>query len=461
MGGDSGAAAEPGEVEGSLLLQALRYEAFEMPPSGQLPDDIVADFVSWIERGLPDPRTGVTGKPHEIDIEVGRQHWAYQPLAAPKIPMVDGSSAETPIDAFVLSRLTQEQLHQGPQADGATRVRRLYFDLLGLPPTPAEVDAFVRNDSPVTYENLVDQLLASPRFGERWGRHWLDVVRYADSITLRGFLLPEAWRYRDYVIDAFNQDQPLDQFIKEQVAGDLLPANSLEDQRRQLVATGFLTLGNSNLEDQDKQKLRMDVVDEQLETIGRAFLAQTIGCARCHDHKFDPIPTRDYYALAGILRNTKTLEHANVSQWLEVPLPLTAEEEDAVRRHELAVAELESQIEALKQRGSTSSSAESTVDDSADESARELTSLEDKQRLEVKLERLKQSGLQRPMVMSVQEESEMGDTPIRIRGDVHNLGPVAPRGFLQVASHDPPASFSNSQSGRVELGDWLCARTIR
>src|SRR5262249_52905304 len=151
-------------------------------------------------------------------------------------------------------------------------------------------------------ERLVDQLLASPQFGERWGRHWLDVVRFGESMTLRGFIFPEAWRYRDYVIDAFNQDEPFDRIVREQLAGDLLPAPTMADRRRQLTAVGFLALGNHNLEEQDKEQLRMDVVDEQLDTLGKAFLAQTLGCARCHDHKFDPIPTRDYYALAGILR---------------------------------------------------------------------------------------------------------------------------------------------------------------
>ncbi|MCP3696340.1 MAG: DUF1549 domain-containing protein, partial [Planctomycetaceae bacterium] len=216
---------------------------------------------------------------------------------------------------------------------------------------PEAIDAFLQDDSPDAYERLVDRLLSSPRFGERWGRHWLDVARYAESITLRGFVFPEAWRYRDYVIRAFNEDRPFDDFVKEQIAGDLLPAATLPARRRNVVATTLLTMGNNNLEDQDKGKLRMDVVDEQLETIGRGFLGQTIGCARCHDHKFDPIPTRDYYALAGILRNTKTLNHANVSKWIELPLPLSEEREALLKKQEQAIAALQKQIKALKGKG--------------------------------------------------------------------------------------------------------------
>jgi Protein of unknown function (DUF1549) len=227
-------------------------------------------------------------------------------------------------------------------------VRRRYFDLTGLPPTPKEIDAFVQDPSIKAYEKLVDSLLASPRFGERWGRHWLDLVRFAESLTLRGFVFKETWRYRDYVIDAFNQDRALDQFLREQIAGDLLPAQSRDERRRNLVATTFLALGNTNLEEQDKNQIDMDVVDEQIDVIGKAFLGQTIGCARCHDHKFDPIPTRDYYALAGILRNTKLLEHDNVSKWVETSLPMAPEVESAVQAYNAKLAVLEAQIKAEK-----------------------------------------------------------------------------------------------------------------
>ena len=339
-GGDSGASIVPRKAGGSLLIEALKYESFEMPPSGKLPDAVIADFEKWINAGAADPRTSDTSTPTAgIDIEAGRRHWAYQPLNGPR---------NATIDSLIEVRLAQAGLKMSERADRTTLARRLYFDILGLPPTVEQIDAFVSDDSPDATEKLVDGLLANLAYGERWGRHWLDVVRYADSVTLRGLILPEAWRYRDYVINTFNEDRSFADFIVEQIAGDLLPADSREDEIRNLIATGFLTLGNTNLEDQDKAKLRMDVVDEQLDTIGRAFLAQTIGCARCHDHKFDPIPTRDYYAMAGILRSTKTLNHSNVSKWIEMPLPAEPELQARLDSHDSEVRELEQHINSLK-----------------------------------------------------------------------------------------------------------------
>jgi hypothetical protein len=345
-GGDSGPAVVPGKPSESRLIDALRYDGIEMPPRSRLPDEVVADFVRWVQLGAPDPRDGDV-KPTRggIDIEAGRRAWAYQPPRRHEPPaLADANWPRTDLDRFLLASLESRGLHPVGDADRATLLRRLHYDLTGLPPTPEEVASFVEDKAPEAYETRVDRLLASPRFGERWGRHWLDVSRFGESLTLRGFVFKEAWRYRDYVIDAFNADMPYDQFLREQVAGDLLPASTLDDRRRQLVATTFLTLGNTNLEEQDKKQLVMDVVDEQLDTIGKAILGQTIGCARCHDHKFDPIPTRDYYALAGILRNTKTLEHANVSKWLEKPLPDPPDREALIRLHEAKVAALEARI---------------------------------------------------------------------------------------------------------------------
>jgi hypothetical protein len=348
LGGDSGPAVVPGKPEESSLIEALRYEFLMMPPEGKLPDPVIADFETWIEHGAFDPRDGqipAAPKPG-IDLEAGRQHWAYQPPEATTPPVVEDTSWPiNDVDRFVLGRLEAESLRPVSEADRGTLIRRLSFDLIGLPPTPEEVDAFLADASPTAYEDLVDRLLASPHFGERWGRHWLDVSRFAESFTLRGLILGEAWRYRDFVIDAFNDDMPFDRFVREQVAGDLMPAESLEDRRRQRIATGFLALGNTNLEEQDKEQLRMDVVDEQVDTIGKALLGQTIGCARCHDHKFDPIPTADYYALAGILRNARAMNHANVSEWIEVPLPMEPDREAAVKAHQQAVAALEARVE--------------------------------------------------------------------------------------------------------------------
>src|SRR6056297_2570460 len=367
-GGDSGPAVTPGSAEQSLLLAAMRYEDYEMPPAGRLDDSILEDFRLWIEAGATDPRTEVNADHSSkmIDLEAGRQHWAYQPLPL-KIhpPQPTELSAATPIDAFIEAAWPQHPpatedgsanlVIAAPLAERHTLIRRLYFDLTGLPPTPAELRASLTDESPQAYENLVDRLLASPDFGEHWGRHWLDIARYAESVTLRGLVQHQAWRYRDYVIAAMNQDLPYDRFVLEQVAGDLLPADSIAQQQIQCIATGFLTLGNHNLEDQDKEKLNMDAVDEQLNVIGSAILAQTIGCARCHDHKFDPIPTRDYYALAGILRNVQSFEHSNVSNWVEKPLPLSPSAQQQITVYQQQMGELRKQIAAAEKqlKGST------------------------------------------------------------------------------------------------------------
>ena len=284
------------------------------------------------------------GKPDYQRIR--REHWAYQPVRAVTVPDVhDKSWPRNDVDRFILARLNAAGLKPASNADRIALVRRVYFDLIGLPPTPQQIDAYSNDSSPGAFERLVDQLLASPHFGERWGRHWLDVVRFGESLTLRGFVLPDAWRFRDYVIESFNADRPFNTLMLEHVAGDLMPADSVAQRQRQVVATTFLAMGNTNLEEQDKKMLRMDVVDEQLDTIGKAFLGQTIGCARCHDHKFDPISAEDYYAMAGILRNAKAMDHANVSKWVSVPLPEEPAVEEKLKRHEETVAALQKKLD--------------------------------------------------------------------------------------------------------------------
>jgi len=355
-GGDSGMTLVPGDPEASLLIKAVRYKdkEFQMPPKRKLSDAQIADFEQWVKLGAPDPRVGgsVAAK-REISIAEGRKHWAYQLPKKSSAPAVkDAAWARNDVDRFILAKLEEKNLRPAADADPVTLVRRIYFDLTGLPPAPEQIDAFTKayaQQPASSIQQLVDQLLASPHFGERWGRHWLDVVRYAESLTLRGFVMKEAWRYRDYVITSFNTDKPYDRFLREQVAGDLLPHQNVAQRQQQLVATTFLTLGNTNLEEQQKKQLDMDVVDEQLDTLGKAFLGQTIGCARCHDHKFDPIPTRDYYALAGILKSSRTLEHSNVSKWLEFPLPLPPGEDKEFAAHDKAVAQLQAKIKSAKE----------------------------------------------------------------------------------------------------------------
>jgi hypothetical protein len=439
-GGDSGPAIVDGKPEASLLLDALRHDGIEMPPKGKLPDTVIGDFERWVKMGAPDPRRSGASPANApargvIDIDAGRSFWAYQQPRRHQAPAVrDVAWPVTEIDGYVLAALEVRHVRPARDADRATLARRLSFDLLGLPPTPAEIDAFVNDRSPTARERLVDRLLASPHFGERWGRHWLDVARFAESLTLRGLILPPAWRYRDYVIDAFNADMPFDQFVREQVAGDIIPAHTLDQRRRQQVAASFLVLGNTNLEEQDKGQLEMDVVDEQLDTIGKAFLGQTLGCARCHDHKFDPIPTRDYYAMAGILRNITTLKHDNVSKWVEKPLAIAAECESQFQVQDRAVAGLQARLKA--------------------ERARNGPKIEE---LTAQLKRLKARGPKRETTLAVDEPTAIVETRVNIRGSVHNLGDLVSRGFLRVVTLSEPIELPTNESGRRELADWLAS----
>ena len=354
QGGDSGSAINVEQLDLSLLLNAVRYQDLEMPPDGKLSEGEIADLRQWISDGLFHPGSINSGSPKppatkNLDIEAAKKAWPYRPLVDVPIPAPsDDTWPRQAIDAFLSEKSTAISLSPSTTADQSQLARRLYFDLTGLPPTPEQLDTFLNDSAPDAYDRLVDQLLASPAFGVRWGRHWLDIVRYAESTTLRGLIYSEAWRYRDYVVRALQEDRPLDDLIREQVAGDLLPYENLEEQERNLIATTFLALGNHNLEEQDKQQLRMDVVDEQLDVIGQAFLGQTIGCARCHDHKFDPIPTQDYYALAGILRNVQTLQDANVSNWVTRPLPLAAEQQEVFTQMASNLDHLQQQLKSAK-----------------------------------------------------------------------------------------------------------------
>jgi hypothetical protein len=347
-GGDSGPAVVPGDVEASLLISSLAYEDFEMPPQGQLPPQIIADFRKWIEMGAPDPRDGTAVQPDApADIVAAKSFWAFQPVqqTSPPCDLIQEDWPKTDIDRFILQHLEAANIVPRPDASRASLLRRVHVALTGLPPSPDEINRFTDSDRSLDEDlaQVVDGLLDSPHFGERWGRHWLDVARFAESSGGgRSLMFPDAWRYRDYVIDSFNADKPFDQFVREQLAGDLLSFDSFAQQYEQIVATGFLALGPTNYEQQDKELLRMEVIDEQVDTVGRAFLALTLGCARCHDHKFDPIPMRDYYALAGIFHSTKSLVDGNVSGY--VKRVLATDEEKAV------AAEYESNVARLTKR---------------------------------------------------------------------------------------------------------------
>ncbi len=359
LGGNSGPAIVPGKPVESLLLKAMRYDELEMPPSGKLADEVLADFEKWIRMGAPDPRDGKVQPRKTVDLDEGRKFWSFRPLQPTTVPDVrDSHWPNSDIDRFILAALEAKQLRPAADADRRTLIRRVTFDLIGLPPTPSEVEAFVRDpaDDRTALEKVVDRLLASPQFGERWGRHWLDLARYADSNGKdENLAFHEAWRYRDYVIRSLNTDKPIHRFIAEQLAGDLMPSSSTEERDEMLTATGLLVIGPKVLADRDKLKRKMDVIDEQIDTLGKMFLGLSLGCARCHDHKFDPIPTADYYALAGIFFSTRTLDgfkrgNPIVSGWMVRPLGGAEGQArwNAQQEYQKKLTELTNQIKKVK-----------------------------------------------------------------------------------------------------------------
>jgi hypothetical protein len=330
-GADTGTVIVPGDPDASRLLQAVGYqERIKMPPTGKLGDHELAALREWVKSGAVWPASAVDPAVTQSQKQKGytrgqKEFWSFQPLRQATAPAVrDEKWAKSPIDRFILSRLEEAKLTPAPPADRAVLIRRASFDLTGLPPTEQEIRAFVEDQSPDAFAKVVDRLLASPRYGERWGRHWLDVARYADSTGAdEDHRYPYAWRYRDYVINAFNRDMPFDQFIREQIAGDLLPPPAGKDVNTDgIVATGFLALGPKLIAEQDKVKMFYDIVDEQIEVTGKAFLGLSIACARCHDHKFDPISIKDYYSLASIFASTKQLSklEGTVSKLYYAPL---------------------------------------------------------------------------------------------------------------------------------------------
>lgn len=324
-GGESGPSLQVGAPDKSLIIQALRYDDLEMPPDAPLPETVIKDFETWVSMGAADPRddTVKVAETSEIDAEA---LWSFFPRQSPATPHISNPLwPRDPIDHFVLTRMQDAGLSPTVDADPRTLARRIFYDLIGLPPTSEQISAFVadhEHDADAAIKQLVDALLASPQFGVRWGRHWLDVARYGESNGDDGLgrnaTFPHAWRYRDYVIDAFNNDIPYDQFLKEQIAGDLLPSKSPAERNRKLIATGFLAIGSKPAVAMNNN-FAMDVVDDQINVVCTGVIGLSVACARCHDHKHDPIPTRDYYALAGIFSSTKTLYGAAANQKLTAP----------------------------------------------------------------------------------------------------------------------------------------------
>jgi hypothetical protein len=474
-GGDSGPAAVAGQPDDSLLVQAIRYQDEpRMPPKQKLADREVATLVRWVEMGLPWPEVKVrvegeeaaaavrTAGPGRIADEA-RRFWSFQPVGQPATPEVaDPSWPRSDIDRFILSALETRGLGPAPTADKRTLIRRATYDLTGLPPTPEEVAAFLADDAPDAFARVVDRLLASPRYGERWGRHWLDVVRYADARDARGIGgagdITEAWRYRDWVVDAFNRDMPYDRFIIDQLAGDLIPStdpNPGAINVEGLVATGLLALGEWGPGDADKEKMMTDIVDDQIDVVGRAFLGLTLACARCHDHKFDPIPTADYYGLAGIFLSTHIIPDPGNktigSPQLHVPLVDRATME-AAERHKARLAERQAK---LKAEIKAAAAVPARDDLPADQIARIVALGEEVQAL------VKDRPPPIPLALAAQEggvpkspHEGFHDARIHVRGSYRRLAETVPRHFPRVLAGDDPPAIPHG-SGRRELAQWI------
>jgi hypothetical protein len=347
-GGDSGTAIQPDDWKSSLIWKAIEYRDpnLQMPPNGRLTEREMEIFRHWLSTGAFDPRSSVGTSKKQVGLPVSRaqEHWSYRAVHRDIVP--PSVSDDHPIDAFLGMEASRLGLSTNPLVNDSVFMQRVSTDLLGMRPTQEELD----RASGLAPDQLIDAVLSSPKFGEHFARHWMDVARFAESLTLRGLVFQDAWRYRQYLIDSFNADKPFDTFVREQIAGDLMESNQLEERQQQWIATTMLTLGDTNMEEQDKKQLEMDYVDEQLDVIGKAFLAQTFGCARCHDHKFDPIPTKDYYALAGILKSSVGIEHSNVSNWVRLPLPLEPDEESRFEVAEKEVQSAKKELDTLKKQ---------------------------------------------------------------------------------------------------------------
>ena len=456
-GGDSGAAVVPGKPEASLLITSLSHadEDLKMPPAkhgGKLSDSVIADFTEWVNRGVPMPATNTVATNEKMEARLA--HWAFQTVKDAPAPAVKNTAwPRSEVDRFVLAELEAKGLAPVGDAEPAALLRRVHLDLTGLPPTAEQVTAFLTAPSESRIEGVIDELMKSPQFGERWGRHWLDVARYAESSGKEtDFAYPQAWRYRDYVIKAFNQDMPFDQFIREQIAGDLLEARDDKERAKLLIATGFLAIGPKSHIEKNPLQFEMDMVDEQIDTVSQAFLAMTMACARCHDHKYDPVSQRDYYALAGIFRSTDTkfgtiklVQNNNTSTL--VPLPATAGQPDALKP--LNPRERE-RLERLVTQG-TARLAELAKEKMFASSEFVQTRLRT-QTSAAHLAAYEADGTPKQFATSVLEREKPRDSALLLRGEVQKPGDMVPRGLPMVAKSSAKIA---SGSGRKELASWI------
>ena len=455
-GGESGPAIVPGDAEKSLLIRAVRHADRDllMPPKKKLSDAEIAALTQWVAMGAPDPRE-VEARIGLVPVSKARSWWAFQPLRQPPVP---GGKGMEPTDAFIGEKLKAAGLRKAAPADKRTLLRRVTYDLTGLPPSPEEVAAFLSDDSPDAYSRVVERLLSSAAYGQRWARHWLDVVRYADyhdgNPKARNPICEplEAWRYRDWVVDSFNADRPFDDFITHQIAGDLLPSpDGAAIYPDGLVATTFLANGTWDRGDADKEKLVSDMVDDQIDTVGKAFLGLTLGCARCHDHKFDPVSNEDYYALAGIFYSTHFLDdigkkggEITFKRVPLVPADVVALRDGKLRRIEAITAKLAA-FDKLPRPPA------------ADHPER-VSLIKEREELQAALPPAY------PVAMTVQEGGQPGglfpniqDVPIHIRGSYTKLGPVVARRMPAFFTPTLAAPIK-SGSGRRELAAWIASK---
>jgi hypothetical protein len=487
-GGEQGKAVVPGDVAQSLIIAALKHEdGLEMPPKEKLSDAIVADFMKWVEMGAPDPRrpnaSTVGGK---INILEARQWWSFQPPKRTGPAAVKNAAwPKSDIDRYLLAALEDKGLSPVADADRRTLIRRAYFDLVGLPPTPEEVEAFVKDADPKAFEKVIDHLLAMPQFGERWGRHWLDIARYGESTSKeRNIPYLFAWKYRDWVYDAVAADKPYDQFIREQIAGDLLPAKDDAQRNEMLTATGFLALGPRSLNNRNNEQYLMDQADEQLDVATRGVMGLSVACARCHDHKFDPIPTADYYALAGIFRSTDTLSGVkrgnnrtgyagDYGHLIDSKKKSEVSPEDRKRLAELnkELEQAQADLQEARQKGRQRLAAAKAGDgpdkgkakNKAKNKAKQLAAAfrREQRRVEELTQQIaelegKMSGGE--LVMAVRDSNQPRDVQVNIRGEVTDLGPEVKRGFVRVLTYPQSPDVNPEQSGRLQLAMWMTSK---
>jgi mono/diheme cytochrome c family protein len=433
-GNDKGAVVVPGEPDKSRLIRAVGYnDDVVMPPTGKLKAEAIEALTAWVKMGAPWP-DGDNPAPAPLTVAEARaKHWSFRPVKMPPVPAVKNAAwVQTPVDAFVLANLEKHGVTPAPPADRRTLIRRAYFDLLGLPPAPEEVEAFVKDDSPEAWPKLIDRLLSSPQYGERWGRHWLDVARYADT---RGYVFteerrfPYSYTYRDYVIRAFNDDLPYDRFVLQQLAADRL---ELGDDRRPLAALGFLTLGRRFLNNQ------ADIIDDRIDVTMRGLQGMTVSCARCHDHKFDPIPQKDYYSLYGVFASS-----------VEPKEPPSLGEPERTPEYLAFEAELKKREDAVKQF---------KEEHKAELEAKNRKFRDELTALEKKVEEWRVTGPgSPPRAMALEDAPKPVNPVVFKRGNPNNHGDAVPRQYLEVLAGDQRKPFTDG-SGRLELAQAIASK---